>query len=78
MTFDDAVGLRGRDTRRARLLEVAPELSSHLTGDELSRAREYAVLPTVSPERGVVQIEDLSDASGVRGRSTASSSWRVR
>jgi hypothetical protein len=54
-------------TSRVRLLEVDPELGARLEGEELARARKYAMLPALQLEQGSWDIQQLRDAPGVRG-----------
>ncbi len=54
-------------TSRIRLLEADPELGARLEGEELDRARKYAMLPALHLEQGSWDIQQLRDARGVRG-----------
>ncbi|HET9125587.1 MAG TPA: helix-turn-helix domain-containing protein [Solirubrobacteraceae bacterium] len=52
---------------RVRLLEVDPELGSRLSGEELARARESAMVPALHLTQGRWDIQQLRRARGVRG-----------
>jgi CRP/FNR family cyclic AMP-dependent transcriptional regulator len=52
---------------RVRLLEVDPDLGARLKGQELARARKYAMLPALRLDEGSWDIQQLRDARGVRG-----------
>ena len=52
---------------RVRLLDADPELGARLDGEQLDRARKYAMLPAVHLEQGRWDIQQLRDARGVRG-----------
>jgi CRP/FNR family cyclic AMP-dependent transcriptional regulator len=52
---------------RVRLLDVDPELGSRLSGAELARARESAMVPALHLTQGQWDIQQLRRARGVRG-----------
>jgi CRP-like cAMP-binding protein len=64
--FRPAMG-QGDTTHGIRLLVVDAELGGSLEGEELERAREQVVLPGIDLEPGILTLEQLRQAPGVRG-----------
>lgn len=49
------------------MLEVDPELGSRLSGEELARARDSAVVPALHLTQGRWDLQQLRQARGIRG-----------
>ena len=59
---------RSHSTHGVRLLIVDPDLGSALDADQLQPAREQAVFPSIKLAPGILTIDHLRRAAGVRDR----------